>query len=98
VRKFMVERYLPGATSAHLDEVSTQLALASEELTSQGVAVRYHGSTFVPAEESCFCRFEGSSAEDVRLVCERAQVPFARIVEISDHGPGFGAREGIGAR
>jgi hypothetical protein len=32
-----------------------------------------------PSDESCFCAFEAPDAEDVRLVNELAEVPFARI-------------------
>ena len=83
----MVERYLPGVTAAQLDEASAQLAAAAEELTTQGIAVRYTGSTFVPEEESCFCRFEGANADIVRRTCEEAGISFARIVETHDLAP-----------
>jgi hypothetical protein len=79
VRKYMVERYLPGMTTRGLDAASGRLAATAEELAAQGVGVRYVGSTFVPNEESCFCRFEASSREVVQRVCEQAGVPFARI-------------------
>jgi len=79
VKKYMVERYLPGMTTRGLDEASARLAATANELSAQGVGVRYVGSTFVPKEESCFCRFEASSSEVVRRVCEQARVPFARI-------------------
>jgi hypothetical protein len=79
VRKYMVERYLPGMTARELDEAGARLAATAEELAAQGVGVRYVGSTFVPKEESCFCRFEASSREVVQRVCERARLPFARI-------------------
>lgn len=75
----MVERYLPGMTARQLDEASTRLASAAEELAGHGVRVRYIGSTFVPKEESCFCRFEASSREVVELVCKQGRLPFARI-------------------
>jgi hypothetical protein len=83
----MVERYLPGITSAELDEASARLAVASAELNADGADVRYLGSTFVPEEESCFCRFESADADDVRRACERAGVSFARILETRDFAP-----------
>ena len=79
VKKYMVERYLPGMTTRGLDEASARLAATASELAAQGVGVRYMGSTFVPQEESCFCRFEASSREIVQRICEQARVPFARI-------------------
>jgi Protein of unknown function (DUF4242) len=83
----MVERYLPGITTDQLDEASARLAAASEELSANGAEVRYLGSTFVPEEESCFCRFESEDADAVRRGCERAGVSFARIMETRDFAP-----------
>jgi hypothetical protein len=79
VRKYLVERYLPGMTARELDDASARLAAMAQELAAEGVGVRYAGSTYLPREESCFCRFEASSREVVASVCERADVPFARI-------------------
>lgn len=87
VTKYIVERYLPGITIGQLDEASARLAAASAELTATGVEVRYLGSTFVPEEESCFCRFESEDADDVRRACEWAGVSFARIMETRDFAP-----------
>ena len=69
---YFVERYLPGHDRAWLEA-----ALA--RLPKDGSDVTYLGSTYVPAEDSCFCRFEASNAEDVRFVNELARVPFSRI-------------------
>jgi uncharacterized protein DUF4242 len=79
MRKYMVERYLPGMTARELDDASARLSATTDELAAEGVRVRYAGSTYVPKEESCFCRFEASSREVVERVCERAELPFARI-------------------
>ena len=75
----MVEQYLPGITARQRDETSSRLAAATDELSAQGIELRYVGSTFVPEEDSCFSRFEASSRDLVQSVCERAQVPVARI-------------------
>ena len=88
MKKYLVERYLPGITQRQLDEASERLASAASGLAAEGVEVRYVGSTFVPREESCFCRFEGDSADAVRRACEQADVMFARIVEARDLSPG----------
>jgi hypothetical protein len=69
---YLVERYLPGRDRAWLEA-----ALA--RLPKDDSGVTYLGSTYVPAEDSCFCRFEASDAEDVRFVNELARVPFSRI-------------------
>ena len=70
---YLVERYLPGRDRAWLEA-----ALA--RLPSRRDGVAYLGSTYVPSDESCFCRFEAETADDVRDANEVAGVPFARIV------------------
>jgi hypothetical protein len=69
---YLVERYLPGRDRAWLEAALARLPKARSGVT-------YLGSTYVPAEDSCFCRFEASDAEDVRSVNELARVPFSRI-------------------
>jgi Protein of unknown function (DUF4242) len=87
VKKYLVERYLPGVTDGQLGEAGERLAAAAAQLAAGGVEVRYVGSTFVPEEESCFCGFESTSVDGVERVCERAGVSFARIVETRDFPP-----------
>ena len=91
--QFMVERYVPGVTEEELDSTRERLASATRALASRGIELRYLGSTFVPEEESCFCRFEGGSVDDVRRACEAAGVPFARIHETRDFLPEQRRRE-----
>jgi Protein of unknown function (DUF4242) len=76
---YLVERYLPGRDRAWLDA-----ALARLRRDRGGVS--YLGSTYVPADESCFCRFEAETPEDVRDANEIAGVPFARIVAAEEIG------------
>ena len=75
----MVEQYLPGVSAVELDEASARLVSAVNDLTARGAEIRIIGSTFVPEEDSCFCRFEASSSEVVQRACELARVPVARI-------------------
>jgi hypothetical protein len=79
MKEYMVEQYLPGITARERDETSARLAAAADELTAQGLELRYFGSTFVPEEDSCFSRFEASSRDLVQSACERARLPVARI-------------------
>jgi hypothetical protein len=81
VRLFVAERYLPGITQEDLRTSVEALAAATKVLTAAGDEIRYLGSTFVPKEESCFCRFEAASAQIVERACRRADFPFARILE-----------------
>ena len=78
---YLVERYLPGRDRAWLEA-----ALARLPRERSGVA--YLGSTYVPADDSCFCRFEAETADDVRDANDVARVPFARIVATTELGVG----------
>jgi hypothetical protein len=78
---YLVERYLPG-----LDRAWLEAALA--RLPKDDSGVTYLGSTYVPAEDSCFCRFEAADVQDVRFVNELARVPFSRISVVTEiHRP-----------
>lgn len=81
---FIVERYLPGVGVPELQKSIERLSAATAALAADGADVRYLGSSFVPDEESCFCRFESNSIDAVRLSCEQASFPYARILEADE--------------
>jgi uncharacterized protein DUF4242 len=74
---YLVERYLPGRNRDWLEA-------ALGRLRTQRRRAAHLGSTYVPADDSCLCRFEARSADDVRDANEIAGVPFARIVEAQE--------------
>jgi hypothetical protein len=76
---YLVERYLPGRDRAWLESALARLARRRHGVT-------YLGSTYVPTDESCFCRFEAETADDVRDANAVAGVPFARIVAAEEIG------------
>jgi hypothetical protein len=78
---YLVERYLPGRNRDWLEA-------AVARLRRQGTRAAYLGSTYVAADDACFCRFEAESADDVRDANEIAGVPFARIVAAEEIGIG----------
>jgi Protein of unknown function (DUF4242) len=78
---YLVERYLPGRNRAWLEAELVRLR-------GQRARAAYLGSTYVPADDSCFCRFEAETADDVRDANEIAGVPFARIVATEEIGMG----------
>jgi hypothetical protein len=78
---YLVERYLPGRNRAWLES-----ALA--RLPRQRTRAAYLGSTYVPEDDACFCRFDAATADDVRDANEIAGVPFARIVAAEEIGIG----------
>lgn len=81
VARYMVERHLPGFTAEQLLAAADAAKTNSAELARRGAPIRYLRSTFVPAEEKCYCLFEGPSEEAVREVQERAGLPYERIHE-----------------
>jgi Nickel responsive protein SCO4226-like len=95
MRQYLVERYLPGLRAADFETLRTRIAAAAADLAAEGLEVRYLGSTFVPGEESCFCRFQSDSERAVRRACELADVPFARIHEARDFPTGKRAGGGV---
>ena len=76
---YLVERYLPGRDRARLDA-------ALDRLRRQPTRAAYLGSTYVPEDDSCYCRFEAETADDVWDANEIARVPFARIVAAHEIG------------
>ena len=79
--KFLVERRLPGITPNQLVAAAESAKRTAATMRQEGTPVEYLRSTFLPGEETCFCLFEGASAEDVGSVNDRAQLPYERIVE-----------------
>ena len=77
---FIVERYFPGTTESQLRAATSLLSAAARELAAAGTQIAFLGSTFVDAEEYCFCRFESDSAASVERAFELAGVSYARIV------------------
>jgi hypothetical protein len=78
---YLVERYLPGRDRAWIEA-------AVDRLQRQRRAAKHLGSTYVAADDACFCRFEAETADDVRDANEIAGVPFARIVATEEIGIG----------
>jgi hypothetical protein len=76
---YLVERYLPGLDRAWLESALARIPRDRREVT-------YLGSTYVPSDDSCLCRFEAEKADDVRDANEVAGVPFARIVVAEELG------------
>lgn len=81
--EFLVELYVSRQDTAALERASGRgrIHAAAEELSRNGVRVRYLRRIFVPEDETCLLLFEAQSVEAVREVARRAAVPFERIAE-----------------
>lgn len=80
--QYVAERHLPGITPDQLTAAAGRAKSTAEEMTQEGMDVRYLRSTFVPGEEKCYCLFEGTSKEAVEQANQRASIPYDRVVEV----------------
>ena len=86
-REIVLRRCRPTSssdTSPDRDRAWLEAALA--RIPRDRREVTYLGSTYLPSDDSCFCRFEAETADDVRDANEVAGVPFARIVVAEELG------------
>jgi hypothetical protein len=78
----MVERYLPGVTSAELATALRRTESEVQAMSGRGTELRYLRSTFVPSEEAVFCLFQAPSADEVMEVNRRSGFQVDRITEV----------------
>jgi hypothetical protein len=79
--EFLVEAYMSRvATAGHPARVQ-DVSQAAEQLTREGMPVRFLRTIFVPAEEICFYLYQASSVEAVREAAGRAGLEFERVTE-----------------
>jgi hypothetical protein len=81
VAEFLVELYVSRADAVAVERAAARTRLAAEQLTQEGMPVRYLRSIFVPEDETCFFLFEAASAEQVREAARRAYLSFERLAE-----------------
>jgi len=73
---FIAECFWPDVSEADLDALDRRVAQAATDLAPD---VRYLGSILLREDEVVLCQFDGP-ADGVRVVAERAEVPFERIL------------------
>jgi len=78
---FVAECFWPDVEDADLAALDGRIERVLGELEPAG-AVRYTGSILLREDEVVLCRFDGS-LERVRDVAQRAEIPFDRILAIS---------------
>jgi hypothetical protein len=83
VPQYMVERHLPGFTTDQIPGAASAAKSTTAQMTQEGTPVRYLRSTFLPADEKCFCLFEGPSEDAVKEANDRAGLPYERVHEAS---------------
>ncbi len=76
---YLVEVYLPRSRADEACAAGRRARAAAEELSREGVPIRYVRTTFLPDDETCFHLFEASSAEAVEDVSRRAELGRTRV-------------------
>jgi hypothetical protein len=78
---FLVERYLPPAAADTLSASVSRVARLCADPRRLGPGVQYLHSVYLPAEDTCFCLFRGTSADAVRDVNREAGFALDRIAD-----------------
>ena len=63
---YAAERYLPGVTTEQLLDAARRAKLATAQMTAAGTPVTYLRSTFLTADQTCYCLFESPSEQAVK--------------------------------
>ena len=77
---YLVEVYLPRSRAHEARATGRRARAAAEELSREGVPIRYVRTTYLPDDETCFHLFEAASAEVVEEASSRAEFGHARVV------------------
>ena len=64
--EFLVETYVSPTDASSVQHLAKCARLAAEELSDQGIQVRYVRSIFVPEEETCFIFYDALCADTAR--------------------------------
>jgi hypothetical protein len=78
--QYVAECFWAGVQPSDLISLDERAAASAAALSADGVTIRYLGSLVMREDEVVLCRFEGPESA-VRLVVERARIPFERILE-----------------
>ena len=84
MRSYLVEMYVPRSRRHEASATGRRARAAAQELSREGVPIRYVRSTFLPDDETCFHLFEAASAEVVEKAVRRAELGRARVVHAVD--------------
>jgi hypothetical protein len=77
---YLIEAYMPRSHAHEARAAGRRARAAAEELSREGVPIRYVRTTFLPDDETCFHLFEAASAEAVEEASSRAELGRSRVV------------------
>ena len=69
MRSYLVEAYLPRSHAEEARAAGRRARATAEQLSREGVLVRYVRTTFLPDDETCFHLFDADCSEAVEEVC-----------------------------
>jgi hypothetical protein len=78
---YLVECFWPDLRREQVDAAADRASASADELTREGRRVGFAGSILIAADEVVFYLFDCASPDDAREACERARIPYERIVE-----------------
>jgi len=79
--RYLVELVAPSSGWQDLQQLTARARAGAEELSSEGIAVRFLRSIYVPEDQSCFFLYEGDTTEAVGEAGRRARLQIAGIAE-----------------
>jgi hypothetical protein len=85
---YLVELAAPAGGWQDVQQLTACARGGAEEMSREGVAVRFLRSIYVPEDESCFFLYEGDSIETVEEAGRRAQLQIVRIGQTLQTEPG----------
>jgi len=77
---YLVEVYLPRTRAHEAPATARRARVAAEQLSDEGVPIRYVRTTYLPDDETCFHHFEAGTPAAVEEASRRAALGRARIV------------------
>jgi hypothetical protein len=78
---YLVETFLARGAAGERQARERRARSAAEQLTREGMRVRFERSIHVPEDEICFFAFAAASGRDAVVVAERAGLEPLRVVE-----------------
>ena len=84
---YLVEAYLPRSRAHEARATGRRARAAAEQLSREGVPIRYVRTTYLPDDETCFHHFEARTPADVEEASRRAALGRARIVPAIEVSP-----------
>jgi hypothetical protein len=80
VPSYLLECYVPNAEASAAGGAARRARLVAEQLSHEGMSVRYLRTLFLPEDELCFHLFEAGSSDVVEELARRTEPGRCRLV------------------